>query len=136
MPGPPTPNLGLTPPTIGSDIGSWGAELNGNIEIIDELGAAGVINTSTNINAAPGIFPETFIRVTTGVATVIVALPSPASCFGRIFTVLKVDSGSGQVSIVPTIGTISGNSSYLRTMQGGYVRLLSNGSSYDVIGNN
>jgi hypothetical protein len=133
MADPTTPNLGLTLPAIGADIGLWGAYWNNNAGIIDNLAVAPVVNINTNYNAAPGPFPETIIRVTTGVATVVVTLPNPASCPGKIFTVKKIDAGVGQVSIV---GSIDGFTSFVRTTQYSYVRLYSNGTSFDVIGNN
>lgn len=136
MPGPATPNLGLTVPTNGGDAGLWGLELNADLAIIDNLGAMSVVNVASNYAAVASTFPETLIRVSTGVGNVTVTLPAPASVAGKIFTVKKVDSSIGAVIIVPASGTIDGGSDYTRSMQYGYVRLYSNGTSYDVIGNN
>ena len=133
MPGTPTPNLGLTVPTVGGDSDAWGTELNGDLAIIDNLGAATVISQSASFNAVASVFPEVIYRVTTGAATITCTLPSPSACTGRIFTIKKIDAGVGQVSIV---GSIDGQSSWVRATQWSYVRLASNGASFDVIGNN
>lgn len=138
MPGTPTPILSLVVPLVGGDVGVWGGELNGDLAIIDSLGALGLINTSINYAAVVGVCPETLIRVTTGASTIVITLPAPsASNSGRVWTIKKVDSGAGSISIVAGgAATIDGQASYVRTMQYGYVRLLSNGVTYDVIANN
>jgi hypothetical protein len=133
MPDPTTPNLGLTLPNVGGDIGLWGPLWNSNGNILDTLGVIPFVNVNANFNAAAGASPEIIIRVTTGAATIIGTLPAPSSCAGKIFTIKKIDAGQGQVTIV---GNIDGNSSFVRTMQWAYVRLFSNGTSFDVIGNN
>jgi len=132
MPGTPTPNLGLTVPTVGGDVGAWGAELNGNLAIIDELGAAGVINISSSTTAILGVFPETFIRATTGALTLNFTLLPPAQCVGRIWNIKKVDAGIGAVNI---IGAIDGFANWIIANQFSYVRVMSNGVSYDVWAN-
>ena len=136
MPGTPTPILGLAVPLIGGDNNTWGGELNGDLAILDSLGAMAIVATGVNYAAVIGIFPETLVRVTTGAGTIIVTLPAPAGCVGRVWTVKKVDSGAGSVSIVAAGGaTIDGSASYVRTMQYGFVRMISNGATYDVIAN-
>jgi hypothetical protein len=136
MPGPSTPILGLTVPLVGGDNNAWGGELNGDLAILDSLGAMAIVATSVSYAAVVGIFPETLVRVTTGAGTITVTLPAPAGCVGRVWTVKKVDSGAGSVSIAVSGGAlIDGSASYVRTMQYGYVRVISNGASYDVIAN-
>jgi hypothetical protein len=137
MPGTPTPNLGLTVPTVGGDVGTWGAELNGNLAILDGLAAAQVNNISTNSVAAVGVCPLTIVRVTTGNLAIVYTLLPPAQCPGRIWTIKKVDAGTGNVTVVASGGAlIDGSVSWLRANQYAYVMLMSNGIGYDVIANN
>ena len=35
MPNSPTPNMGLTPPTVSGDFNEWGGELNNDLSIVD-----------------------------------------------------------------------------------------------------
>ena len=136
MPGTPTPNLGLTVPTVGGDVGAWGAELNGNLAIIDGLGKVQVINISSSTPAVLGISPETIVRATTGGLTITYTLLPAAQCSGRIWTIKKVDSGLGSVSIVTADGSlIDGNASWTIANQFSYVRVMSNGVGYDVLAN-
>ena len=136
MPNAPTPNLGLTVPTVGSDINTWGNELNNDLAILDTLAISPIINVSSSYAATVTNQVEQFIRVTTGALVQTITLPNPAICPGKIFNVKKVDSGLGSVSIVPAAGTIDGQASWLRNNQYSYVRVASNGVSYDVWGNN
>jgi hypothetical protein len=137
MPGTPTPNLGLAVPTVGGDLDVWGGELNNDLAILDALGALGIINIATNTPAVLGIFPETVIRVTTGASNITFTLLPAAQCAGRIWTIKKVDAGVGIVTIVTADGSlIDGFPSWIRANQLAYVRVMSNGVSYDVIGNN
>jgi hypothetical protein len=136
MPNPSTPNLGLTVPTPGGDLGTWGVEVNANWAVLDQLALMPFVPVNANYSAILTPFPEQVLRVTTGSSTIVVTLLPPASCPGKVWTILKIDAGSGQISIVPAAGTIGGLGSYVRTNQGGYVRVISNGVSYDVIGNN
>jgi hypothetical protein len=138
MPNTPTPILGLTVPTPAGDVGVWGNELNTDLAILDSLGALAIVSTAINYVAVVGVCPETLVRVTTGAATITVTLPAPAaSNTGRVWTVKKVDSGGGSVSISATGGaTIDGAASYSLAAQYKYVRICSNGVTYDVVGNN
>jgi hypothetical protein len=136
MPGLPTPILGLVVPTVGGDIGTWGGELNGDLAIIDNLGVVQRINISASTPAVVGVSPETVIRVTTGAIVVTFTLLPAAQCSGRIWTIKKVDSGVGQVSIVTADSSlIDAFASWTIVNQFAYVRVMSNGVSYDVIGN-
>lgn len=137
MPNPATPLLGLTVPTVGGDNNNWGTELNADLAILDSLGALNIQAINASAAAVLGVFPETLVRVTTGALTIVYTLLSPASCNGRIWTVKKVDAGAGQVSIVAAGGAlIEGQPSWIRANQFAYVRLISNGVGYDVIGGN
>ncbi len=139
MPGTPTPILGLIVPTPNGDDGIWATELNGDLEVLDGLGAVGIINISSDNGAILGVFPETVVRVTTGsgVVTFTLLAPSVANA-GRIWTVKKIDSGVGSVSIVVAGGAlIDGQPGWSLGNQGLYARFLSNGAGgYDVIGGN
>jgi hypothetical protein len=134
MPSTPTPILSLTVPTVGGDSNTWGTEVNGNWQIIDNLGAAPttVVN-STPYAATFNQFPESVFRVTTGASNLVFNLPSPTLCYGKIFTVKKLDLSAG---IVQIMGSIDGFTEWDLTNQYQYVRLYSNGVSFDVIGNN
>jgi hypothetical protein len=131
MPGTPTPILDLIVPTVGGDNNTWGTELNTDLGIIDNLGAATIINVNSAYVAVPNVFPETVYRVATGGSPLTFTLPTPASVTGKIFTIKKVDGGSGYVNVV---GPIDGQSSYFVINQFAVVRLISNGGSFDVIG--
>jgi hypothetical protein len=134
MPGTPTPILGLAVPTVGGDNNTWGGELNGDLAILDNLGAATVVATSISFTAAASVFPEVIYRVTTGAGLVTATLPAPSSIpVGKIFTFKKVDAGTGQVLVS---GPIDGSTSWTIGTQFSYVRVANNGSTYDVIGNN
>jgi hypothetical protein len=109
MPGSPTPICSFTVPTDGGDSGIWGAETNTNWPIADKLGALAQFDVSSNYIAVISTAAETYIRVTTGSSTITVTLPAPTSAIkGKVYTVAKVDSGTGQVSVVPASGTING----------------------------
>lgn len=134
MPGTPTPILGLVVPTVGGDTGAWGTEINGDLAILDSLGAANVYNVSSNFTAVTGVFPEVIIRCTTGPTNISVTLPTPGSCSGKIFFIKKIDSGLGNVVITPVSGTIDGNANWVLVNQYSFVRIGSNGVTFDVLG--
>lgn len=134
MPGTPTPILGLVVPTVGGDTGAWGTEINGDLAILDSLGVANVYNVSSNFTAVTGVFPENIILCTAGAVNIGVSLPAAASCKGRIFLIKKIDSGIGNVQITPAGGTIDGNANWILTNQYSFVRMVSDGVNFDVIG--
>lgn len=134
MPGALTPILGLTPPTIGGDNNTWGSELNGDLTILDSLGAVQVVSTAIDYVAAVGVSPETVILVTTGTGDINITLPIAASAAGRIFTVKKVDAAVGTITITPNTGTIDGSATWTINTQFSFVRMLCDGANYDVIG--
>lgn len=133
MSGSPTPILGLIVPTIGGDTNVWGTELNTDLALIDNIGAVGLFARSANFAPQPQGYLETLWRVTTGTSTIVVTLPAAATYPGRIITIKKVDAAVGQVSIV---GSIDGQAAWDIATQYSYCRLVSNGVTYDVIGNN
>lgn len=133
MPNSPTPNLGLTVPTVGGDANVWGAELNADLAIIDQLAAPTVVNVAANFTLSVAVYPEITYRAVGGAGGINGNLPNPAICLGKIFTIKKVDSGVGVVTVV---GAIDGGTSWALRNQYSYVRVQSNGASYDVIANN
>jgi hypothetical protein len=135
MPGPPTPILGLTVPTVGGDNGIWGTELNADLAILDNLGALSTVAVAVNYIAPVPVFPEAVILATGGAGGISVTLPAPASCKGRAFLIKKVDAAVGVITVTPFAGLIDGQLNYLLPNQYQYVRVLSDGANYNVIGN-
>lgn len=134
MPGTPTPNLGLTVPTIGGDNNIWGAELNADLMILDGLGVATVAPPfSADMTAVAGVSVEKTYRGSSGAGTVNLTLPTPVGIAGKIFVIIKIDAAIGNINI---IGTINDQPNYSLGNQYQYVRVQSNGTTYDVIGNN
>lgn len=112
MPNAPTPTIGLTPPTVGSDINQWGAELNTDFALIDQLlGAADVrvINSNTILSL---VRPLTILLVTSGALGVTITLPAPLAGFSRIVLVKKIDTALGTITLVPASGQIEGGANY------------------------
>jgi hypothetical protein len=136
MPNAPTPNLGLTVPTVGGDFNMWGGELNTDLAILDGLGSAAIFSPSINFPVQFGTFPETFVMAASGALGITVTLPPAATVPGRIVTVKKVDAVFANVTVAPIAGTIDGNATYLLGNQYQYVRVLSDGSNWKIVGNN
>lgn len=132
MPGTPTPNLGLLVPTVGGDLNSWGAELNADLAIIDQLGVNTTLAQGASFTAVAGIGPITVYRLTTGAANINVNLPAAATCIGKTFVFKKADAGLGSAII---LGSIDGQASYILSNQYQYLTVVSNGATFDVIGN-
>jgi hypothetical protein len=112
MPNNPTPTIGLTPPTVGSDINQWGAELNADLALIDKLlGSADVqvINSNTILSL---VRPLTILIITTGALGVTITLPSPLAGQSRIVLAKKIDLGIGSATFVPASGQIEGGANY------------------------
>jgi hypothetical protein len=82
---------------------------------------------------------ELVSNVSSPVSSITRTLPPAASCTNAIVTVKKVDSGTGAV-IVQTGGSpaesLDGGSTWTLSNQYQYVRLLSDGTGWNVIGNN
>jgi hypothetical protein len=136
MPGPPTPNLGLTVPTIGGDFNNWGAELNADLAILDGLGAATSYSPSVNFTVPFVAFPEVFVYATGGAGGITVSLPAPATWKGKIVVIKKMDPALGAVIVTPAAGLVDGSPSYFLVNQNQYVRLHSDGVNANVVGNN
>lgn len=141
MPGPSTPILGLTVPTIGGDANTWGGELNGDLAIIDLLGAAMVSASSAGRTLAYGVSPMNRAYETGGAGGITDVLPSAVGHAGQGFLIKKVDAGAGAVTINTTggqtIGDIGGPvSSYSLVNQGQYVWVESDGANFQIITNN
>jgi hypothetical protein len=134
MPGAPTPNLGLTVPTVGGDVGTWGNELNTDLAILDGLGAFSALAVNTSGVEASGIFPEAVILATGGVLGITRTLPNPAVWKNKIFTYKKVDAGAGPITIVTPSGLIDGAATYVLFNQYQTVRLMSDGVNVNVVG--
>jgi len=131
-----TPILALQVPVINAEENAWGGFLNNDLAILDFLGAASVVNASSNFLVSAGTFPEKFYRITTGGLTVTGTLPDPGTIpAGKLFTVKILDVG-GSISLVcaNVAVMIDGQTNYFLTNQFAAVRLLANGSSYDVVG--
>jgi len=135
MPGTPTPNLQLIVPTVGGDANIWGNELNTNLGTLDNLALAFTSNQSASFTAAANTFgPENAYKVTTGGSTITATLPTPSTCTGKIINVKKVDAGVGSVTVSATPAVIDGNNTYVINAQYQFVRVQSNGTSWDILG--
>jgi hypothetical protein len=141
MPGPFTPILGLTVPTVGGDSGVWGSELNADLAILDNLGALGGSASSVGRILAYGVSAIQLAFETGGALGIADILPSAVGHFGQGFLVKKIDSGVGVVvlntSSAQTILDIGGPiSSYSLTNQGQYVMVVSDGANWQIVANN
>jgi hypothetical protein len=128
--------LGLTVPTVNGDEDTWGDELNGDLVILDALGAGAVVNASSNFLISAGIFPEKFYLITTGGLTVTGTLPDPGTIPpGKLFTVKILDIGGSINLVCANVAVlIDGQTNYFLNNQYAFVRLLSDGANYDVVG--
>jgi hypothetical protein len=112
MPNTPTPTIGLTPPTVGSDINQWGAELNTDLALIDQLlGSADVrvINSNTILSL---VRPLTILLVTAGALGVTITLPAPLAGFSRVVMIKKIDIGANPVALQSSSGNVEGGPAY------------------------
>jgi hypothetical protein len=66
-----------------------------------------------------------------------ISLPSAVGIAGRIYTIKKVDSSPNAVTVAPRSGqTIDGATSYVLSVRGQYVTIVSDGSNWLVIADN
>ncbi len=73
-----------------------------------------------------------FIKCTGGVSGIMITLPSSPRT-GQQYTIKKVDTGVGEVTVV---GTIDGDTNYGLISEGQYVVVVWDGSAWNIIGNN
>jgi hypothetical protein len=133
MPGPATPNLGLTVPTVGGDANIWGTELNNDLAIIDGLGIYTTISVVATSTISFTTYPELFAFITTGAAAITVNIPSAPLSRGRSLILKKLDSGVGSATITPAAGTIDGFSTWILSNQYQFVRMVSDGANWNVV---
>jgi hypothetical protein len=131
-----TPILGFQKPVVNGDEDQWGIFLNNDWDTADSLGAAAVVNASSNFLISAGIFPEKFYLITTGGLTVTGTLPDPGTIpAGKLFTVKILDIGGSINLVCANVAVlIDGQASYFLNNQFAFVRLLADGSGYDVVG--
>jgi len=128
-----TPILALQVPTINGDEDTWGAKLNTDLGILDLLGSPAVLGVASNFLIVAPTAPEAVYRVTSGGLTVTGTLPDPGTIPNKFFTVKLLDIGSILLQCVNTSVFIDGAPNYFLGNQYNFVRLLANGSSYDVV---
>jgi len=139
MPGANTPNLGLIIPTVGGDVGTWGPEVVADLDILDELGQFAPTTFVASGLIVPGTNPWSVIYAQGGAAGIVLTLSAAAAYLGRIITVFKTDATPGAVTLTPFSGVINspGNAgSYILSGQAQYVTMHSDGTNWNVIGNN
>jgi hypothetical protein len=137
MPNLPTPTLGLAVPSIGGDVNSWGAELNGDLVTLDALGDYPVFPVVTSASIVFSNVPETIIEAYGGAAGIVINLPIgiPAG-INRAFTIKKMDATNGVVAVNALVSTIEGSASYDLFNQWQYAKFLWDGTLWIVVGNN
>lgn len=123
-------------PTVGGDYNTWGNELNGDLAIIDALGAFAVNQVSASGGLTLGVNPITVFMATGGALGIVSIVPSPASFPGRILIVKKVDAANGSVELVPLSGNMDGAPNYTLFNQYQYVIFYSDGTNLNIIGGN
>lgn len=130
MPNPATPNLGLVPPTIGGDVGAWGAELNADLSSIDDqLGGVRIVIANSSQNVIPTA-PETFVEATGGAAGITITLGSAVTYPRRKITVKMMDTGVGGVTITSIAGNLEGAPSYSLVNQYQVASFVSDGANW------
>lgn len=89
-------------------------------------------STTSNIGLNAGI-----VEATGGVGGITLSTQSASVPTGQIYTIKKVDSGAGAVTISDLAGAnFDGDSTYILADQWQYVTIQWNGSRWNVIGNN
>ncbi len=88
-----------------------------------------VVSTSVDLTLSPA---NDFVKSTGGTLGISITLPgSPRT--GQQYTIKKVDSGAGEVTVV---GTIDGVGNYSLVAEGQYVVVVWDGTGWNIIGNN
>ena len=139
MPGANTPNLGLIIPTVGGDVGTWGPEVVADLDILDELGQFAPTFFVASGLITPGTNPWSVNYVQGGTVGTLQTLAAPAAYPGRIITVMKTDASAGGVTLQSFSGVINsagGSGIYILSGQYQYVTMHSDGTNWNVIGNN
>lgn len=79
-----------------------------------------------------------YVRATGGSGGIALTLPAASARSGQPYTIKKIDSGAGAVTVTPAgADTIDGAANYILLVQWQYVALVSNGSTgWEVVGNN
>jgi hypothetical protein len=97
------------------------------------LPAALPVVTTVTANTVVGTVDATILAdATSGALTI--TLPDPATSPGEKVTVKKKDAGAALVTVVPSLGTIDGDTSFALEFQGEYVRVQSDGGNWYIIG--
>lgn len=136
----PTTNMGLLKPDPGDDTGLWGGYLNGDLDLLDLL-ARFPVETHVQFGANNLQYDQVSpIVVALGIAggtDLPLFLPSATAQSGKVFLVIKSDSGLGTVTI-STVGgqTINNSFSYVLTAQFKNVALLSDGANWLIVFSN
>lgn len=129
---PVTPILGLQLPIVGDTADTWGAVINNDLSVIDNLAASVPISVSSTGASIAGVALETIELCVAGTG-IIRTLPDPNVNVGRIFTFVKTDATVGTVTIV---GTINGVSNYVLINIYQFVRVVAGGGAWTVVGSN
>lgn len=136
-----TTNMGLLKPIVGNDTGLWGGQLNGDLDVLDLL-AVYPINMRVQFGVLTLTYdlvrPISFEFCTAGSSDLNLTLPDAVSEEGKIFLVIKTDSGIGAVNLNPSgLETINGvNAPYILTNQWQYVGVITDGSNWTIVINN
>jgi|GEM_PF-7131865 len=93
-----------------------------------------LLSTAYNANANVAATAEV-LEGTGGSGGITLTLPSAAANTGKFFYAMKVDSGAGAVTLVDAAGALfNGDNSYVLENQWQAVKLQSNGTRWNVIG--
>lgn len=124
------------PNTFTANSPARSAEVNANFTAMRNASAAfhSVASADYTVTDSDGY---RVIYVTTGNTSRTVTLPTASDNEGRILTIKKIDSGTGQVAVSREApATIDGATSVTLYSQNEYVTLQSNGTNWFIIGGN
>ncbi len=127
--------MGLNIPTVGADANTWGGYIAADLALIDALAVYSVVPVSTSGNLAVYNGPA-LIKATGGFGGISLALPNASGVnAGRVYIVVKVDSGAGAITITTSMSqTISGVSTASVTNQWSGIIIQSDGANWVIIG--